>query len=89
MINFDNVTKENIKENWPQIPDPPYIILKIGLPESGKNKFIFNLISQQPDIDKIYLQAKDPYKAKHKLLTNKTESTGLRHFNESKAFIEY
>ena len=55
MINFDNVTKENIKENWPQIPDPPYIILKIGLPESGKNKFIFNLISQQPDIDKIYL----------------------------------
>ena len=28
MINFDNVAKENIKENnpkWPQIPDSPYI----------------------------------------------------------------
>ena len=31
-----------------------------------KNKFIFfNLISQQPDIDKIYLHAKDPYEAKY------------------------
>ena len=31
MINFDNVTKENIKEhnpNWPQIHDHPYRILK-------------------------------------------------------------
>ena len=33
MINFDYVTKENIKEynpNWPRIPDPPYRILIIG-----------------------------------------------------------
>ena len=33
MINFDDVTKENIKEhnpNWPQIPDLPYRILIIG-----------------------------------------------------------
>ena len=30
MINFDGVTKENIKEhnpNWPRIPDNPYRIL--------------------------------------------------------------
>ena len=30
MINFDDGTKENIKEhnpNWPQIPDHPYRIL--------------------------------------------------------------
>ena len=30
MINFDDVTKENIKEhdpNWPQIPDQFYIIV--------------------------------------------------------------
>ena len=29
MLNFDNVTKENIKEhnpNWPQISDQPYRI---------------------------------------------------------------
>ena len=32
MINFDDATKENIKEydvNWPQIPDHPYRILII------------------------------------------------------------
>ena len=32
MINFDNITTENIKEhnpNWPQIPDLPYRILII------------------------------------------------------------
>ena len=32
MINFDDVTKENIKEhhpNWPEIPDHPYRILII------------------------------------------------------------
>ena len=49
----------------------------------------FNLISHQTDIDKIYLYGKDPYKTKHQLLINKRESTGLKHLNDSKAFIEY
>ena len=50
---------------------------------------IFVLISQQPGIDKIYLYAKDIYKLKYQCLKNKRESTGLKHFNDSKAFIEY
>ena len=50
---------------------------------------MLNLINNEPDIDKIYLYAKDPYKAKYKLLINKTESTGLKYFNDSKGFIEY
>ena len=41
------------------------------------------------DIDKIYLYAKDPYKAKYQFLINKQESTGLKHFNDAKAVIEY
>ena len=49
---------------------------------------MFNLISHQPNIDKTYLYAKDPYEAKYQLLVNKIESTGLKHFNDSKAFIE-
>ena len=68
MINFDYATKDNIKEhnpNWPQIPDLQYRILKIGGFGSGKTNSLFNLISQQPDIDKIYLYAKDPYEAKY------------------------
>ena len=50
---------------------------------------LFNLISPQPDIDKIYLYANDPYEAKYQFWINKRESTGLKHFNDSKAFIEY
>ena len=89
--NFDDVAKENIKEhnsNWQQIPDHPYRILTIAGSGSRKANSIFNLISQQPDIDKIYLYGKDPYEAKH-ILINKLESTGLKHLNDSKAFIEY
>ena len=48
-----------------------------------------NLINNQPDIGKIYLNAKDPYKAKYQFLINKRESTGLKHFGDPKAFIVY
>ena len=50
---------------------------------------LLNLINNQSDIDKIYLYAKDPYEAKYQFLINKRESTGLKHFNDPKAFIEY
>ena len=36
-----------------------------GSCESGKTNSLFNLISHQPDNDKIYLCAKDPYEAKN------------------------
>ena len=92
MINFADITKENIKEhnpNWPQNVDYSYRILIIGGSGSGKTNLFSILINQQPDIDKIYLYAKDPYKVKYQFLINKRESTGLKHFNDSKAFIEY
>ena len=90
MIKFDNVTKENIKEhnpNWLQIPDYSYKILIIGCTGSGKRNSTFNLINQEPDIDKVCSYAKDPYEAKYQFLINKQESTGLTYFNDSKAFI--
>ena len=92
MINYDDVTKENIKEHnpdWTQIPNHPYRILIIGTSGSQKTTSLFYLKSHQPDIDKIYLYAKDPYEAKYQFIINKWESTGLKHFNDSKAFIEY
>ena len=73
IINFDDVTKENMKEkkpNWSQIPDHPYIILITGGSGSEKTNSLFNLINQQPDIDKIYLHAKDPYEANYQFLIN-------------------
>ena len=92
MINFDDYTNENkLKHNpdWPYIPDHPYRILIIGGSRSGKTNTLLNLINNQPDIKKIYLYAKDLYEPKYKFLINKRESTGLKYFNNPKAFIEY
>ena len=92
MINFDHVIKENMKEhnpNWPEIPDYPYRILTVGGFGHGKTNSLFNLISQPADIDKPFLYAKDPYEAKCQFLIIKQESTDLKHFNDSKDFIEY
>ena len=54
-----------------------------------ENKILLNLINNEPDIDKIFLYAKDPYEAKYQLLINKRESTCLKDLNDSKAVVEY
>ena len=48
-----------------------------------------NLINKQPDIDKIYLYAKDPYETKYQYLINKREKVGLDHFDDPTVFKEY
>ena len=50
---------------------------------------MLNLINNEPDVDKIYLYAKDTYEAKYQFLITKRESTGLKYLNDCKAFIEY
>ena len=35
------------------------------------------------------MYAKDPCEARYQILINKIESTGLKHFNDPKVFIEY
>ena len=92
MINFDDYANEIIIDHnskWPFIPDHSYRILIIGGSESGKTNALLNLINNHPDIDKIYLYAKDPYEAKYQYLINKREKVGLDHFDDPKAFIEY
>ena len=62
MFNFDCMTKEDIKEhnaNWAEIPDHPYRILIVGGSGSEKTNALLNPINQEPDLDKIYLHAKD------------------------------
>ena len=92
MINFDEYANENkIEHNskWPYIPDHPYRILIIGGSGSGKTNVLLNLINNQPDIDKIYLYAKDPYEIKYQYLINKREKAALDHFDDPKDFMEY
>ena len=66
-----------------------YRILIIGGSASGKTNALLNLINNQPDIDKIYLYAKDPYEAKYQYVINKREKVGLDHFDDPKVFMEY
>ena len=92
MSNFDYITKKDMKEynlNWPQILDHPYRILMIEGFASGKTNSLLSLINHQPDIDKIYLCAKDPYEEKYQFLISKRESTHSKPFNDPKAVIEY
>ena len=57
--------------------------------KAWKKNSLFSLINQQPDIDKIYIYAKDLYEARYKFLIHIRESTGLKSFNDSKDFIKY
>ena len=87
MINFDDYTNENKTEHnskWPYIPDHPYGILIVAVLGPGKTNALLNLINNQPDIDKTYLYAKDPYEAKYQYSINKREKIGLDHFKEHK-----
>ena len=85
MINFDDYTNESkTKHNpdWPHILNHPYRISIIGGSASGKTNALLNLINKQPDIDKIYLCAKDPYEAKYQYLINIREKVGLKRYND-------
>ena len=76
MINLDDYTNENKAEHnpkWPYILDHPYQILIIGGSGSEKTNVLLNVINNQPDADKIYLYAKDPYEAKYQYLIEKCE----------------
>ena len=92
MIHFDDYTNENKREHnpkWSYISDHPHRILIICGFGSGKTNAFLHFVNNQPDIDKIYLYAKDPYEAKHQYLISKHEKVGLDHFNDPKAFVEY
>ena len=54
-------------------------MLIVGGSGSGKTKALLNLINKEPDIDKIYLIAKDPNEAKYKFLIKKREDVGTNH----------
>ena len=92
MINFDDVTRDNLKAhnaNRPKIPDYTHQILAIGSSGLGKTNVLLNLMNHQPGIVEIYLYAKDPYEAKYQVLINKPVNVGSSYCNDPKAFIKY
>ena len=92
MINYDDITRENIMEhnpNCPQIPHHSYKILINGGTGSGKTHALLNLISHQTDIDHVYLNGKYTDEVIHELLINKRKCVELKKHKDSKAFINY
>ena len=91
MINLNNIANNNNEEHnekWPYIPDHPYRVLIIGGSGPGKTNTLLSLIKEQKDIDKIYLYAKDLSGPRYEYLIKNRENAGIKHLNDSKAFIE-
>ena len=51
--------------------------------------YIPDLINDEPDIDKAYPYAKDPYEVKYQYLINVREQAGLNDYDDPKSFMEY
>ena len=51
------------------------------------NKLLNVIKHQRPDIDKIYLYVKDPFKPKYQLLINGREKVGLENLKNPNTFI--
>ena len=67
-------------------------MLIIGPSGSGKTNTLLNLIlnlNKTIPIDKIYFYDKDLLELKYKFLINNRKNAGIKHFNNSTAFIEY
>ena len=67
-------------------------MLIIGPSESSKTNLLLHLISnlnKATPVDKIYLYAKDLTEPKYEFLINNRKNAGIKHFNNSTAFIDY
>ena len=84
------LNKTEHDKTWPYKPDHPYRIIIIGGSGSVKTNALLNLIKEQDYhdvINKIYLYARDLSEPKYEFLVKKHENTGIKHVNNSNAFI--
>ena len=80
---------KELNPKWPEVLVHQYRTLILGGSSSRKTNALLNLINNELGFDEIYLYVKNPSEAKYQLLIKKRESTGLKYFKDSKAFIEY
>ena len=87
MLNLDKIcNNKGDDENW------PFRMLILRPLESGKTNTLLNLIqnlNETTPVDKIYRYAKDLSEPKYEFLINNKKNAGIKHFNDSTAFIEY
>ena len=89
MLNLDNIVSnknENKDNNW------PFRMSTVGPSGSGKSNTLLHLIqnlNETTPVDKIYLYAKDLTEPKYEFLINNRKNAGIKHFNDSTAFIEH
>ena len=78
-IIFDGIAKKDIKRT---LAENSFLLVENidNWLRIWKTNSLFNLISHQPDIDKLYLYTKDGNEAKHQLLINKIEKNKLTAF---------
>ena len=86
MFHLGNITNENNKEQWKMAMYSRSSLQNLDS-GSGKTNALLNLISQQYDIDNIYLYAKDLSEAKYEIF-KKRELAEIKHLNDSNAFTE-
>ena len=55
---------------------------------SVKTNTLLNLINEQNDIDKVYLNARDLNEPKYKILIKECKDAGIKHLIDPNAFIE-
>ena len=64
-------------------------MLTIGGSGSGKANVLLNWIKhQRPDVYKIYLYVKDPFKTQYQLLINGREKVGAENLKNLKSLID-
>ena len=86
MKTYNESVKINHNLNWHFIPDHPYMSLIIGSSGSRKTNVWFNLVKKpQPEIEKIYLYIKDPFKWKYQLI----KKVAIKKLKNPKAFIDF
>ena len=88
--NYEESVQINHIPNWPYIFDHLYRILKLVVQDQRKTNMFLNLLKhQQPDIEKIYFNFKDPLKSKYQSLINGREKVGIEILKNPKAIIVY
>ena len=83
MLNLDKIcNNKSDDKNW------PFRMLIKGPSRSGKTNALLNLIQNLNETTP-FLYAKDLSEPKYEFLTNNNKNAGIKHFNDSTAFIEY